>query len=172
MGRGGHNVKSTEELKRSGSYNATLHKNRVKLKEVDGVPPSPFEDEYRTQRWVHYCELMQETHHLTQRHLDGIELMCNLDADWIEVSENIKRTGITFTTETGQIKANPAVSIKLNIQSQMMRMYEQFGMTPRSSMNMKALPEPDVKDTDPFEEVLAMMARTETSKPAVKRAKA
>lgn len=167
-----NNPKTTEQHKLTGTYRKDRHENRVKLKQVDGVPPSPFEDEYRTSRWVHYCELMQETHHLTQRHLDGIELMCNLDSDLIEVSENIKRTGITFTTETGQIKANPAVGIKLNIQSQMMRMYEQFGMTPRSSMNMKVPPDSGVKDTDPFEEVLAMMARNETQKPAVKRAKA
>lgn len=172
MGRGGHNVKSTDELKRSGSYNATLHKDRVKLKEVDGVPPSPFEDEYRTSRWLHYCELMKETHHLTQRHLDAIEVMCKLDADWLVADADVRKNGITFVSKGGQIKANPAVGIKLNIQSQIIRMYEQFGMTPRSSMNMKVPADQGKKAPDPLEEVLKLMAQSETAKPQTKRAKA
>ena len=164
--------KTTEQHKLTGTYRKDRHENRVKLKEVDGVPPSPFEDEYRTSRWVHYCELMKETHHLTQRHLDAIEVMCKLDADWLVADADVRKNGITFVSKGGQIKANPAVGIKLNIQSQIIRMYEQFGMTPRSSMNMKVPADQGKKAPDPLEEVLKLMAQSETAKPQTKRAKA
>jgi P27 family predicted phage terminase small subunit len=171
MARGGHNAKTNEELKANGTFRKVYHADRKSFELLDAAPPSPFPDKRRSDYWDHFTGLYVSTQILTKQHLDAIETLCNLRADLDDLDANIQKDGITFTTDTGQIKANPSYSLKLQTQAQILRIYEQFGGTPRTSMTLKT-PTANKEKVDPFEELMKMGAVSEASKPKSRQAKA
>jgi len=149
--------KSKEQHKRDGTYQRVRHADRKEFELLKNVPPAPAGfDATRKKYWVHFCDKLITTGLLTIQHLDSVEALCNLRADLDELNRDIKANGITFMTKTGQVKANPAYGLKLQTQAQILRIYEQFGFTPRTSMTLKA-PKVQEKEKDPFEAVLEMM---------------
>ena len=163
--------KPTELHKIDGTYQPVRHADRKEFELLREVPDCPFKDSRRSTYWNHFCGKLITTGLLTVQHLDSVEMICNLRADLDDLNAQVQKEGFTFQTDSGQIKANPAYTLKLQVQAQILRVYEQFGFTPRSSMTLKG-PTNQTKEKDPFEELLAMGAAMETAKPKDKRPKA
>ena len=167
----GRPPKTTDDHKRDGTYDPSRHSDRKEFALLKHIPDAPFTDQRRVKYWDHFCGKLITTGILTIQHLDSIEALCSLKSDLDDLNEQVRIEGATFKTDSGQIKANPAYTLKLQTQAQIIRLFEQFGFTPRTSMTLKA-PNVKEKEKDPFEELLSMTAAIESSKPKDKRPKA
>lgn len=163
--------KPTKDHIRDGTYRKDRHAIRKQFELLNEIPTPPFTDSRRVRYWDHFCEKLITTNILTIQHLDAVEMLCKMSADLDDLNEQVRTEGATFQTDTGQIKANPAYGLKIQLQGQIIRLYEQFGFTPRTSMMLKTAAAPE-KEKDPFEELLQMTAAFNSEKPKSKQPKA
>ena len=130
--------KTTEQHKKDGTYQKVRHADRADLPSVDGIPPAP--DGF-TERmavwWKHYIKDIQGFTTLGEPHLNAVAILCRLMVDRETLDADIQAKGHTFETSSGQIKINPAFTARVQIDNQIIKLYEQFGFTLRSSMTIK-----------------------------------
>ena len=116
MARGGHNAKPTEKHKAEGTYNATKHRDRLAfplltLEKAKALRPSYFV-EGQTKLWNKICTYLDRDGMLSDTYLELLERYCNAWGTWWKARQEVDKTGITFTTESGQTKQSPAVAIE------------------------------------------------------------
>lgn len=138
--RGGQNAKPVSEHQKNGTFNATRHKDRAsdgyaKLNAIP-KPPTYFTKE-QVGKWNTLCKFLLTDGMLCGQFLEGVERYCNAWLTWWEAVQEVRVTGLTFTTDTGQIRQNPAVNIEKEMLALMVRILNEFGYTPRSSMSLK-----------------------------------
>ena len=127
------------QLKASGSFNTTTHNARLKLTAVEGMPDAPDDFGAReNELWAHYVTEIKDMTVLSKQHLNSIALLCRLHCDREKLDAIIQKRGHVYETDAGLVKINPAVNARAKIDDQMMRLFEQFGFTARTSMSMKA----------------------------------
>lgn len=130
--------KTTEQHKKDGTYQKVRHGDRAELPPVDGIPPAPagFTPKM-AEWWVHYIRDIQSFTTLGEPHLNAVALLCRLMVERETLDKDVQEKGHTFETSSGQIKINPAFTARVQIDGQIMKLYEQFGFTLRSSMTIK-----------------------------------
>lgn len=130
--------KTTAQHKADGTYQKSRHADRAKQPPVEGIPapPEDFTDRH-THWWNHYIKDIKSFTILTEPHLNAVALLCRLMVEREELEDEVKAKGRTFTTSSGQVKINPAWSARLMVDKEIIKIYEQFGFTLRSSMNLK-----------------------------------
>lgn len=134
----GRPPKSTAELKKKGTFEKSKQGDRAELPTVDGMPPAPIEFTSKMKGWwAHYIKDIQGFTTLGEPHLNAVALLCRLMVDRETLDSNIQQNGHTFKTDSGQVKINPAFSARVQIDNQIIKLYEQFGFTLRSSMTIK-----------------------------------
>lgn len=149
----GRPPKSTEQHKRDGTYQATRHKNRVELPVSNKVPDPPAHlNKAQGEVWRRMCQLLIDANRLSDQFLPAIELYCECWKTYKDAVADVDINGLTFETDSGQVKVNPAVNIEKEMRAQMIRIIEQFGFTPRSNMTFKDPPKAD--EEDPFMAIL------------------
>lgn len=87
---------------------------------------------------------------LSDRFLTALESLCNVWQRWWEAKQNVDETGLTFHTDSGQLKQNPAVAIEKECMALLFRLLQDFGYTPRSSMALKDVGKGSKKEDDPL----------------------
>lgn len=138
-GKGGRPPKSTAQHKREGTYNATRHGNRKQFPPLADIPPAPeYFTPWQVEKWNFTCRMLKEDDMLSDRYLSGLELLCNLWLRWWEAKQEVDATGLTFETDSGQRKQNPAVAIEKELMALWLRTLQDFGYTPRAAMSMKS----------------------------------
>jgi len=148
MSAAGRPPKPSAEHQKKGTYRADRHAGRA----ADAVPrlitiPAPpeyFTDGQR-KKWTAICGMLKRDGMLADTYLELVERYCNCWQTWWKASQEVNKTGLTFSTEGGQIKQNPAVAIEKEMLSLMVRILNEFGYTPRSAMSIKVNP---VKEDD------------------------
>lgn len=134
----GRKAKTTEQLKASGTYEKHYHGNRVEQPPVSGNPlPPPDFNERQTYWWNHFVRDITSFTTLTEPHLNAVAMLCRLTVEREILEADIQANGHTFTTSSGQVKINPAFTARMAVDNQIIKLYEQFGFTLRSSMNLK-----------------------------------
>lgn len=134
----GRPPKTSAEHKATGTYQKVRHANRIELPPVDGIPPPPDGfTERMAEWWVHYITDIKGFTTLGQPHLNAVALLCKLMAERETLDADVQLKGHTFQTDSGQIKINPAFTARVQIDGQILKLYEQFGFTLRSSMTIK-----------------------------------
>ena len=130
----GRPAKSTAQHKADGTYNTTKHKDRVQYPTLDAIPkpPSYFTKE-QAGKWNTFCAMLQRDGMLSDTYLELLERYCNAWLTWWKARTEVDANGLTFTTDSGQTKQNPAVAIEKEMLSLMVRILEQFGYTPRAA---------------------------------------
>lgn len=150
----GRRPKTEEELKARGTFKRTKHADRVHIEGLEELPPPPegFDAE-ATAWWYHFCADIQKSAVLAEQHLNAVRLMSTLMCDRRRLTEDIEENGYTYKSYVtlrdgsvvpGQIRQNPAFSLRKQIDDQLIRLYEQSGFTLRSGMTIKA---PEKKPT-------------------------
>lgn len=163
--------KPTKDHIRDGTYRKDRHAIRKQFELLNEIPTPPFTDSRRVRYWDHFCEKLIITNILTIQHLDAVEMLCNLRSDLDDLNKQLQTEGATFQTDSGQLKPHPAYGLKLQTQAQILRVYEHFGFTPRTSTMLKTAAAPE-KEKDPFEELLQMTAAFNSEKPKSRQPKA
>lgn len=134
----GRRPKPTAQHKKEGTFNATRHGNRLTFSTLDELPPHPdYFTEGQAEKWNLFCRMLKRDEMLSDTYLELLERYCNAWLTWWKAKQEVDATGITFTTDSGQTKQNPAVAIEKEMLALMVRILEQFGYTPRAAMSMK-----------------------------------
>ncbi len=149
-GKGGRPPKSTAQHKADGTYHATKHRDRLKYPILDAIPkpPTGFTKE-QVVKWNIICGTLQRDGMLSDTFLHLVELYCNAWKRWCEGAQEVDKTGITFGTDSGQTKQNPAVAIEKEMMALQLRILQDMGYTPRAAMSMKSTGQ-EKQDDDPL----------------------
>lgn len=134
----GKKAKSETELRANGTYEKHHHGNRAKLPPVEGepAPPADFTDRH-VFWWRHYIKDITGFTVLSEPHLNAVAMLCRLMVEREKLEIEIAAGGHTFKTKSGQVKINPAFTARMQVDNQIIKLFEQFGFTLRSSMNLK-----------------------------------
>lgn len=150
MARGGANAKTKEQHERDGTLNVTRHRDRIEYPKLKNAPKAPaYFTKEQAAKWNTICAMLKRDGMLSDTYLELLERYCNAWLTWWKAREEVDATGITFTTDTGQTKQNPAVAIEKEMLSLMVRILNEFGYTPRSAMAIKT-PQNPADDGDPL----------------------
>ena len=152
--RGGHNIKSTAEKKLSGTSRADRDSDRMEnhvdtLKNVPR-PPEYFDADHRA-KWNDICEKIIDIGALTSVDIDAVESYvknCIISQTaWKDICENGQL--LCIETRDGQKPiTNPSLSQFNEAESNMKRLMNEFGMTPRARMGIKVTPKQAEKPGD------------------------
>lgn len=149
----GRRPKSTAQHKQEGTYNATKHRDRLAFPTLKGIPPPPsYFTKEQAAKWTGICKMLNRDGMLSDTYLELLERYCNAWQRWWEASQEVNEKGLTFGTDSGQTKQNPAVAIEKEMLALMLRILQDFGYTPRSAMSIKVPGGNDEKD--PLAELL------------------
>ena len=152
-GKGGRPPKSTAQHKKDGTYNATKHRDRLQHPILEAIPAPPdYFTAGQSEKWNMICAMLKRDGMLSDTYLELLERYCNAWGTWWKARLEVDQSGITFETDSGQTKQNPAVAIEKEMLSLMLRILQDFGYTPRSAMSIKT---PGGKEeSDPLAELL------------------
>lgn len=113
-------------------------------------PPPKHLSKLAAAAWQVYCPLATSMRVLTQGDLLTLERLCECSAEVRELTADVKKSGRTYMTENGLIKANPAVAMLADADRRLLAYLTNFGMTPAA--RSKVAPTGDGKDENPNDE--------------------
>lgn len=133
-------VATPAEVKRA---RGTLRKSREKAAPelpVSGyqAPPAHLSKEEKA-LWKVFCTLAAEMRVLTEADLHTLERLCGCAAEVRHLHAAIAVQGHTYQTETGLIKANPAVAMLADADRRLLAYLTHFGMTPAARSKVAVL---------------------------------
>lgn len=150
MGSGGHNAKTKSQHERDGTLNVTRHRDRIDFPKLKDAPKPPaYFTEGQAAKWSAICAMLKRDGMLSDTFLELVERYCNAWQMWNEARTNVVEKGLTYKSNTGNPHANPAVNIEKEMLTLMVRILNEFGYTPRSSMSIKT-PQNPADDGDPL----------------------
>lgn len=150
MARGGQNAKTKEQHERDGTLNVTRHRDRIEYPKLKDVPKPPaYFTKEQAAKWNTICAMLKRDGMLSDTYLELLERYCNAWLTWWKARGEVDKMGLTFSTESGQTKQNPAVAIEKEMLSLMVRILNEFGYTPRSAMAIKT-PQNAADNDDPL----------------------
>jgi P27 family predicted phage terminase small subunit len=84
------------------------------------------------EEWERILPILEKAGTLSAADGAQLTLYCETYARWRAALEALERDGLTFTTDTGQIKAHPAAGIASACEAQIFRVLSSFGCDPAS----------------------------------------
>ncbi|MEN6325801.1 MAG: phage terminase small subunit P27 family [Syntrophomonas sp.] len=96
--------------------------------------------------WKRIVPLLRQAGLLTQVDLTTLAAYCQAFGRWVEAEKLIKKEGLTFESDKGNIIQRPEVGIASTAMKQMVTFAAEFGMTPSSRSNIKVEEVEDAKD--------------------------
>lgn len=155
MGRGGHNIKSTEEKRKQGTSRPDRDADRVEniVATLDHIPPSPrhFAGRHK-KKWEEVCRLLSEVRVLAAQDVDAVTLYVE---NWFLASDaykDLKENGMSIKVfeekEDGRqvlkkVFPNPAFRQYQDCQKILKPLLEHFGFTPKSRQALKVERKPE-----------------------------
>lgn len=133
MPRGGHNAKSTAELMRDGTFRRDRHADRLTLPTVDAIPPPADFDVEHAEAWHKFCALLRANGMLTTADRYAIRTFVE--------AERTAAHAYAILMEEGFIldgRKHPAHLVYADAVKTMRAMFDQFGLTPRARLALKA----------------------------------
>lgn len=141
--RGGHNVKSANELKKNGTFRPAYHAGRVEgiAKPVSElIPPAHFTKRH-LDKWNWLCGQLSEKSLLTEADRDAVQLYVENWITYEDCAADVRENGTYLWVETSAGKkpmTNPAYRHMKDCEQTLRMIWDHFGMTPRARMGLKA----------------------------------
>ena len=135
--RGGHNVKSENDLKKSGTWRQDRHSGRMEstIKPLETLPEPPGHfDKRHAAKWSEVCGNVAA---LTSQDLDALDMYVTNFFFWLDASAEVAKAGITFVDENGKIILNPAFRVMQEAGKVILQVGDKFGFSPRARMGIK-----------------------------------
>lgn len=144
MPTGGHNAKSTAELKQSGTYRADRHaaraENHVRILTTVPKPPRDF-DQTHAALWKDFAKTLLGLRILAEQDLPMLRTLCET---WVlrdKAHSDLNIEGIIYkiTNQNGEIvlKENPANGLYIKYNAQVVQIANHFGLTPKARQTLK-----------------------------------
>lgn len=115
-------------------------------------PPDWLEGEAR-EEWDRIVNELQKTYLISP--LDAVSLAsyCRIYAVWREADRDVEEKGLTFVSDNGNIRCNPAAKLSLQLFEAMRRMGAEYGFTPAARSRLDCAGA-ETEETDEFETFL------------------
>lgn len=145
--RGGHNKKSTRELKENGTYQATYHANRLEtvIKTEKRISPPPNLPPRVLAKWTWVCDKIAANDMLTDADRDAILIYAENWVLYEDCADDVRKNGTYLWIETSAGKkpiTNPAFRHMKDCETIVKQIWDQFGFTPRARMGLKVAEKP------------------------------
>lgn len=145
----GRPAKTTDELKKNGTYRPAYHANRLTLLTTQEAPPPPADfDEAHRAAWFEFCETLKEANLLTKADHYAMRT-------FVEAAITAKVTYALMLADGFVVdgRKHPAHMVYAEAVKTMRALYDQFGLTPRARMGMK-VEKPKEKEESFFEKLM------------------
>lgn len=96
--------------------------------------------------WKRMATKLHDIGLLTYIDKAALAAYCQAYGRWVEAEKVVKKTGILYTTEKGNIIQHPSVGVANTAMRDMMKYASEFGMTPSARSKIKV--DAPVKDED------------------------
>ena len=152
MGRGGSNIKPTEELEKSGTKRKDRHDNRAEtvVKVVETVPKPPaYMDKRHREEWVKVCTEVFELGILANPDLYLIEVFVRNWFLFQDSAADVAKRGAVLELKRGPTR-NPSVSVMNDSGKVIAQLAALFGFSPRARMGIKTEKKKPVDPLDEF----------------------
>lgn len=110
--------------------------NRKKL----GSPPEHFDDSH-VDVWERLSHIVARSIQLHEGDALFFEMFCNVYHDYLEVAEELRTSGRWYSTQSNHManmdRQHPLVGILTTTEKSLLRMSEEFGLTPASRAKLK-----------------------------------
>lgn len=111
---------------------------------IPGAPECPEHlDEVARGEWDRMIALLDRMGVISRTDGAALALYCSIYSRWLRAKDEI-RVDMLTTSDTGYLRANPAVAIAAKCEDQMARLLAEFGCTP-SSRGRLNVAKPEVK---------------------------
>jgi len=88
-------------------------------------------------------KVLKDSDVLTSLDDNALEMIGSSYHNYIEATKILREEGLIFKSKSGEIKAHPCVKIQLDASIQLTKLFESFGLTPKSR---KELAKPKEKE--------------------------
>ena len=158
MARGGHNIKSTEALKATGTLRPDRHANRLTAPSSDAIPspPGDFDADHRA-KWIEVCGHLQAFDILATQDQDSIRQYVMSVILQRKAWDDVCARGQTIIQETSgggaTERVNPSWRVYCDCDKIIKPLREQFGFTPKARQGIQTKPK-EVTKVDPMMEIM------------------
>ncbi len=149
MGRRGPPKTPLKVLEDRGSWKAKINKNPIQIK--DGKPVKPdWLGEYADAAWDQTCGFLEQMGILASIDNDALLNYCVTWERWRKAEEFLKENGSTYTTvdKLGNKihREYPESKLSLSLAAQLLRLQNNFGLTPSARASITLPEKPKDKD--------------------------
>jgi P27 family predicted phage terminase small subunit len=108
------------------------------VKPIAKIPESPadFDAEHRA-IWDRTCGLLFKHKILTDHDLDAVRMYCELTILRRDALAEVKKDGLSYTTDSGQTKPHPSIASAMQFNSALMSLIDRFGFNPKARQSLK-----------------------------------
>lgn len=121
-----------------------INKNEPKPKAASSAIPSGWGrwmSDGAKRFWKRYAPILKELGLLTEIDLSSLRILCELNNDFVRLSNLLRKKGETYETTNAQkekvVKKRPEVDMKKDIETRYLAYLQQFGMSPASRTRIK-----------------------------------
>ena len=139
-------AKTTQQLKREGTYRKDRHAQRLEVPPADGIPaPPPTFDERHADKWREVCERLKGMSILTKHDVDTIQAYCTAYFDLQDAEETLRQEGKYLHSDTGTARVHPAWRVKNDALKTLRQLSAALGFSPLDRTRVNAQPENERK---------------------------
>jgi P27 family predicted phage terminase small subunit len=140
---------NTHRLK--GTYRKDRHGAASRVEAAHGVPECPgWLSDRAKAAWAHFAPLLDERRVLTVADGSALTVLCQVFAEWQQLSEDLETEGLTYeaVTASGAMmrRPNPKVPMRADANRRLNASLAEFGLSPGT--RVKIAPVPGVSETD------------------------
>ena len=126
----------TKLLKVRGSWRAKTRENEPELP-VKAPPAPAFLNAEAKREWARQVKHLQTMGVIAEADRALLAFYCQAWAEFLEVNADLKKEGLTFSTETGYILPHPLVAIRNGAFERAKKIAAQFGFSPAARARLK-----------------------------------
>lgn len=152
MGKRGPKTQPAALAKQKGTYQPCRHGD-------DAVKPAELEcpeglGEVAARNWQTIAPMLGRLNITAETDQLSLQMLCEAIEDYIEARNVVLEQGITTVGSQGNIIMHPAVRVRESTFARVLKMCQEFGMTPSARTNVKAAP--GEEEEDDTEDILQM----------------
>lgn len=147
MGKRGPKTQPAAIAKRKGTYQPCRH-GEDNVKSAELACPTGL-GEVAARNWHAIAPMLGRFNITAETDELALKLFCEAIEDYVAARDIVTEQGITTVGSQGNLIMHPAVRVRESAFSRVLKMAQEFGMTPSARTNVKATPgEEEEDDTD------------------------
>ncbi len=147
MGKRGPPPTPTKTLKARRSWRAKLRKNEPEPPKAKPRCPTWLRDEAKV-TWKRLTPILDHMGLLTTADINILARYCQTYARWREAEEAVAKDGSMVADDDGALTPSPWIKVVERTIEQLLKMEQQFGLTPSARAGWASSKKPSERETD------------------------